>query len=231
MPSVAKLLEEKHLLEQKQAETVEMEMHERNTEVSSDESLISFRSLKHAVMESVGVLEVTIVRSGNLNNTVQCRVVSRDGTATVVEDYGQVDQTIVFGPQATEQKVSVSIVDDDQYEPDEEFYLDLIDASEKSKISTCAKTCTIEIIDDDTPGALSFEYATYTAVESQPYLTGSVLRKNGADGKISVELICVDETAVSGTNYVGDPLVLEFAHHSTEATFSIPLIDTNQGEP
>ena len=63
MPSVAKLLEEKQLLEQTQAETVEVEMHERNTEVSSDESLISFRSLKHAVMESVGVLEVTIVRS------------------------------------------------------------------------------------------------------------------------------------------------------------------------
>lgn len=231
MPSVAKLLEEKHLLEQSPPADADMEMQERNSEISPDESLISFRSLKHAVMESVGVLQVTILRSGNLDDTVHCHVVSRDGTATAVEDYGPVDQKIVFGPQMTEQTVSVSIVDDDQYEPDEEFYLDLIDASEKSKISTNAKTCTIEIIDDDTPGALSFEYATYTAVESQPFLTGSVLRKNGADGKISVELICVDETAVAGTNYVGDPIILTFAHHSTEATFSIPLIDTNQGEP
>ena len=53
------------------------------------------------------------------------------------------------------------------------------------------------------------------------------MRKNGADGEISVELHAVDETAIAGTNYSFDePIVLQFAHHSTEASFSIPLIDT-----
>lgn len=48
-----------------------------------------------------------------------------DGSAKVKEDYIAVDEILTFEPEEREKQVTVKIVDDKKWEPDEEFFLKL----------------------------------------------------------------------------------------------------------
>lgn len=60
-----------------------------------------------------------------MDNTIRVRVESFDGTAKAGSDYVQVNEQLVFGPYAKERELTVKIIDDNQWEPDEEFFLRL----------------------------------------------------------------------------------------------------------
>jgi solute carrier family 8 (sodium/calcium exchanger) len=55
----------------------------------------------------------------------RCRVESIDGSAVVGEDYVALNEVVVFDPNIVERQVTVEIIDDTEYEPDEQFYLKL----------------------------------------------------------------------------------------------------------
>ena len=96
-------------------------------------------------MESIGTFKVLICRHGKLNNTVKVRLVQMkslrkmkfystlsparvetiDGSANEGEDYQAVDEILTFEPMETEKEIGITIVDDNQWEPDEEFFLKL----------------------------------------------------------------------------------------------------------
>ena len=48
-----------------------------------------------------------------------------DGSANEGEDYQAVDEILTFEPMETEKEIGITIVDDNQWEPDEEFFLKL----------------------------------------------------------------------------------------------------------
>ena len=58
-------------------------------------------------------------------NLYYFRVESVDGSAKAGDDYVKVDEILVFEPEETEKLVLVKIVDDTQWEPNEEFFLKL----------------------------------------------------------------------------------------------------------
>ena len=80
---------------------------------------MEFHSASFAVPENVGKFNVTVVRHGRLDNTVRVRVESFDGSAKAGSDYIPVNEQLVFGPYAKEREVTVKIVDDNEWEPDE----------------------------------------------------------------------------------------------------------------
>jgi hypothetical protein len=51
----------------------------------------------------------------------------------------------------------VKIIDDEDWEPDEDFFVELYDADSKVRIDGEDTKCTVTIIDDDKPGVLSFD--------------------------------------------------------------------------
>ena len=53
------------------------------------------------------------------------RYESIDGTATAGEDYVKVDGTLVFQPHEKKKAITVTIIDDDAWEPDETFFVKL----------------------------------------------------------------------------------------------------------
>lgn len=201
---------------------------------AADSVVVGFRTAKLAVLENVGVMEVHVVRDGPLEGALAVHCVTRDGTATAVEDYEPIDKTFEFAPGQAELIVPITIVDDDQYEPDEEFYLEITEVKgNNATISPIMGVTTIEIIDDDKPGNLSFEFAKYSCVESAGFINGCIIRRNGADGIVACELTALDDTAIAGVNYVPppEPIIVEFRHHQTSAAFSIPIIDTSCDDP
>ena len=201
---------------------------------------IIFRTTKYAVLESIGTLRVPLIRTGDPNIPVTVRVRTKDGTATADDnDYEHFDREIVFSEGVNEQIIDVTINDDDKPEDDEEFYIELMDTlvnQSKNDFTSMVgdmNLCTIEIIDDDNPGTLAFEYIEYVTAESKRELTDNIIRRNGAKGVVSCKLALIDDTAVANINYTPIPsnMTIRFENQETHKPFAVKLIDTGALEP
>jgi len=201
----------------------------------SDEakSIIEFHASSAAVMENIGTFRVLVCRHGRLSNTVKVRVETIDGSAVEGEDYQAVDEVLTFAPNETEKEIGITIVDDNQWEPDEEFFLKLsLLAGDDGHECKLGRTSIMEItiLNDDEPGTFQFEKRGHLVKESIGRAQLSVIRQNGADGDVAVKWRTVDKTAISGKDYVGGEGELVFKHGETQRNLEIEIIDDMEQE-
>ena len=87
-------------------------------------------------MESVGTFDVTVVREGgDLNVGLQVDYKTEDGSAIAGPDYIEKTGTLYFGPNVTEQKITLEVLDDDVFEEDEHFYCRISNPRRKDGMS------------------------------------------------------------------------------------------------
>jgi len=201
----------------------------------SDEqkSIIEFHASSAAVLESIGTFKVLVCRHGKLSNTVKVRVETIDGSAVEGEDYQPINQLLTFQPNETEKEIGVTIVDDNQWEPDEEFFLKLtLLKGDESGDLKLGRTSIMEImiLNDDEPGTFQFEKRGHLVKESCGNAMISVIRQNGADGEVDIKWRTVDKTAVNEKDYVGGEGTLSFKHGETQRDIKIPIIDDMEYE-
>merc|ERR1712050_642261 len=114
--------------------------------------------MKYTALENVGTLKLSVVRRGDLCNFVAVGFVTRDGSAKAGQDYIEVEGTIEFNPGESSKTIEVKIVDDQGYEQDEDFFVDLRNIKDTSKAQLGVVNSTqIIIIDDDEPGQIRFQ--------------------------------------------------------------------------
>lgn len=196
-------------------------------------AIIEFHASSAAVMESIGTFKVLICRHGKLNNTVKVRVETIDGSANEGEDYQAVDEILTFEPMETEKEIGITIVDDNQWEPDEEFFLKLsLLSTGQSKDVKLGRTSIMEItiLNDDEPGTFQFEKRGHLVKESCGNAVISVIRQNGADGDVTIKWRTVDKTAISGKDFVGGEGEIDFKHGETQRDLKIQIIDDMECE-
>ena len=87
-----------------------------------------------------------VTLSGSTARTVTVDYATADGSATAGADYGSVSGTLTFAPGESSATVSVDIVDDEMYEPDETFVARL---SSPINAVIAAGEATGTILDDD----------------------------------------------------------------------------------
>ncbi len=138
-------------------------------------------------------------------------------------------------------QIGVSIIDDNQWEPDEEFFvkLSLIPGKDSEEVRL-GRTSIMEITilnDDGTivgnaqpnffssqrsflsePGLLQFEKRGHLVKESCGDADISIARQNGADGLVSVKWRTIDKTAINGKDYKGGEGIVEFNHGEVTET-------------
>ena len=92
-------------------------------------------------------------------------------------------------------------MDDEGWEPDEDFYVQLYD--EKGLQFSGKDTRTkITILDDDKPGQICFkEDKQIKALATESHAEVVILRKNGSDGEVRVdyETVPIDDTTNTAT--------------------------------
>ena len=91
-------------------------------------------------------MEFAVTLSGSTARTVTVDYATADGSATAGADYGSVSGTLTFAPGESSATVSVDIVDDEMYEPDETFVARL---SSPINAVIAAGEATGTILDDD----------------------------------------------------------------------------------
>lgn len=149
-----------------------------------------FHCLHYSVSEGCKSFNLPIHnRSGNAGS-VWVRTVN--DTATAGEDYYPVDKELVFKAGEDKIEVQIGIIDDDDWEPDEDFFVELLDSKTMEALEGADTKCRVTIIDDDKPGELYFESKeTIKVLSNEDVAIIKVLRKNGSDGIVAVDFSTV----------------------------------------
>jgi len=192
-----------------------------------------FRSLAYAVMENAGKVLCYVERTGPIDCAATVLYDTRDATANETMDYGGVKGgKLEFAAGEMEKTISIDIVNDNQWEPDETFFIDLRDPTtpngQPNGINDKFKSTEVTILNDDSAGTLAFAFSDLMVKESEGHLELQVQRKNGCDGDIKIEYKCLDGTALRGEDYGGESGEIVFKHGESQKTISIPIIDSSR---
>ena len=118
---------------------------------------VCFPCLHYSVSEGAGMLRVKIQNKSGNKFSVGVRTV--DAEATSPKDYIAIDQVIDFEGGRfgkKEAEVQIKIIDDENWEPDEDFFVELYDIATGQKLNGEDTRSRITIMDDDRPGMLAF---------------------------------------------------------------------------
>merc|ERR1719510_1684362 len=199
---------------------------------NADKAIVEFSASSAAVLESIGIFKLNILRHGRMDNTVKIKVETIDGSANEGEDYEPLDEILTFEPNETEKEIPLKIIDDNQWEPDEEFFVKLTILQGDEFDIKLGRTSIMEItiLNDDEPGTLQIEKRGYLVKESCGDAEVSVVRQNGADGNISVKWRTIDRTAINGKDYNGGEGEINFRHGETQQLLRIPIVNDMEFE-
>ena len=199
-----------------------------DTEQSLDKPIVEFQTPTLAVLEDAGKFFVTIVRHGPAEAELTLKVDTQDGSAKAGEDYIAVHQLVTMKANAREAKVQLEVLNDDAWEPDEDFYLKLSlpKTTESTKVKLGKnKVMTITTLNDDEPGTFGFNKRGHFVKESCGHALLTVFREDGADGVVHVKWKTVDQTALSGKDFVGEEGVLEFKAGEVQKDIQVQIIN------
>jgi solute carrier family 8 (sodium/calcium exchanger) len=205
---------------------------------------ISFVTNKYVVMENVGTLSVAVELSimGELSELpvpVCVQYFTKDGTATAPSDYLATQGELIFAAGELRKEVNITIIDDEEMEDDEQFYLllaspRLMGESPAKVVARLGdlKQATVCILDDDNPGTLNFEQDVYNVTEDECSKTIDIVvhRKGGCAGKVSCHFFSEDDGAVGGKDFNSLEGVLEFEAGQATATIKCTILPRGRYE-
>ncbi|CAF0903078.1 unnamed protein product [Adineta steineri] len=194
--------------------------------------ILEFASSSYAVLEQEQRVTVEVVRHGDTNSVIQFRLDTIDGTATAGEDYIKLSEEFRMERGQQEKKITIHIIDDNQWEPDETFFVKLsLPEGEENRTKLGSKTVAlVTIINDDDPGYIEFEETINLVKESVGKAELKVARVNGADGKVSVHYRTKDIDAVGTKDYEPADNELVFEHGEISKIISIPIMNDLEAE-
>lgn len=203
-------------------------------------SHVEFVSSCFSVLESVGKARFGMRRYGDpsvpVNVLWKTKSGNKAGCAKAGKDFHMQEGNVEFEPGTMYQEVEVEIIDDDQYEDDQEFYIEITSAvSSHPEISASVgekKEATVVIVDDDLPGLLSFEKEEVHVQEStqKQMMEICVRRRMGASGEISCKVRTEDWSAKAGHDYTKLEEELRFTPGQMEAFAKVEIMPKGRYE-
>jgi len=206
----------------------------------SNVTLIGHASASYSVDENKGKITVKVLRGGNTNSEVSVYYHTTDGQAVAGSDYEFQRGSLTFKKGETEKDITVKLIDDNDFEPDETFYVELCPPKEGKKGTPSEpweflpafgpSICSITILNDDKPGTITFDKAAYSASEASRTVKLKLVRTEGSDGKVQVQVKTSDGSAKAGTDYVQFDQTVEFLDSQCEKEIEIELIEDDAYE-
>ena len=120
--------------------------------------LIGFKCLAYSVTESNGFVEITVVKKTSQQDfTFGIRTI--EDTAKMGSEFEAFNKIIELNGKNTEETVKITIFDNNDWQPDQIFFVELYDPGENGmpRYKGDDTKCKITILDEDFPGQLCFE--------------------------------------------------------------------------
>lgn len=161
--------------------------------------------MHYSLAESGGSVKLTVLKKekfGNEESKFGIRTVedkdkegkdkqSKDrGTAVAGVNYTPMDKEYKFLRGETEQVVEVAILEDKEWTPDLDFFVELYDpdTEKKERFAGADTRAKVTILDDNAPGSLSFQSTNLTVAKGASKVDIVIWRTEGSDGKVSCRL-------------------------------------------
>lgn len=193
-----------------------------------------FKCLHYSVSEASGSIQIHVHNKKGTAGSV--RVQTIDAEAKAGDDYEEVKETLEFKQGETVKFISVKIRDDDNWEPDEDFYCQLYDPNTMQELQGQDTRTRVTIIDDDKPGQICFEQdKVIKAIASDKVAEIVIIRKNGSDGEVKVdyETIQLDKsshTATPDIDYKEAKGTLTFIQGETSKIIEVEILERTDEE-
>lgn len=191
---------------------------------------IQFSSSYLNVLETDGIVNIEVNRTGGLAGAVTVDYASIDGTTTNGQDYLPTSGTLNFAPGQNTAVISVTILADLLEEITELLVLNLFSPTGSSSLGDLT-SLDINIIDVPvTAGVLQFDSASYEVVENDASVGITVIRSGTTTGAVSVDYASSNGSATAGTDYSSVSGTLNFADGQASAPFTVPILDDGDSE-
>jgi len=143
------------------------------------------------------LMTFTVTLSNASYQPVAVNYATADGTAVAGSDYAAASGTVAVNPGQTQATVTVSVIGDLTYEPDEQFVVNLSNAANASLTTT---QVTGTIVNDDGIPALSVSSPSVAEGDAGTvYLVFTVSLANDSTNTINVDYATADGSAVAGS--------------------------------
>lgn len=182
-----------------------------------------------SVAEDGQSLEMLVRRVCGVDGPVSVQVATANGSALAGADYTALSQTVNFADGEFVQTITIPIIDDQTFDGDLDFTVNLSSPTGGATIETVITT-TVTIIDDEQPGRLQFAGGPVTVSETDGTATVTIERIDGDGGEVSV-LVTPTGNATNGEDYNFPVTTVTFANGVTSQDVVIPIVDDALVEP
>jgi len=167
----------------------QLDHDEARKHVKVENDVVGFKCLHYSVTESNGHVAVTILKKAP-DQELLVGVRTRDDTAVSPKDYREINEHVQFGLRDREVKIEIPIVDDEEWNPDLEFWVELFDPLKQEqglddRLPGDDTRCKVTILDEDFPGTIQFGETDVRVRKGATEVEIDIVRVDGNDGTIS----------------------------------------------
>jgi len=185
--------------------------------IDDDVPSLAFTEAGVDVEETDGSVDLTIEIIGEIGDQVTVDVGLGVGTATVDEDFQFTPVQLQFDAVHRARTVTVSILENAEFEPDETIILELSSVSGATIGSQSSVTVTILAQDPPLSPTAAFSSATYSIVESDdPFDVWINVDPPLDEGTATVDVVIIGGTATQDYDYDFYDTTVEFEASQTE---------------
>ncbi|CAH6883331.1 Fras1 [Phodopus roborovskii] len=210
---------------------------------TEDEPTLEFDKMTYRVNESAGFLFAPIERKGDSSSIVSaiCYTVPKSamGSSLYALESGSdfksrgrsAESRVIFGPGVTMSTCDVMVIDDSEYEEEEEFEIALADASDNARIGRLA-VAKVLISGPNDASTVSLGNTAFTISEDAGTVKIPVIR-HGTDLSTFTSVWCATRpsdpaSATPGVDYVPSSRKVEFGPGVTEQYCTLTILDDTQ---
>ncbi|XP_006885356.1 PREDICTED: extracellular matrix protein FRAS1 [Elephantulus edwardii] len=210
---------------------------------TEDEPTLEFDKKTYRVNESAGFLFAPIERKGDASSIVSavCYTVPKSamGSSLYALESGSdfksrgrsAESRVIFGPGVTMSTCDIMLIDDSEYEEEEEFEIVLADASDNARIGRVA-SAKVLISGPNDASTVSLSNTAFTVSEDAGTVKIPVVR-HGTDLSTFTSVWCATRpsdpaSATPGVDYVPSSRKVEFAPGHTEQYCTLTILDDAQ---
>lgn len=183
--------------------------------------------MHYSVTESSGYIEIVVENRSKKEISFWVRTI--DDTAVAPTDYEKIEYQVTMKANETEKIIKIGIVDDEEWEPDKDFFVELCDDRLKRFDGDDVVT-RVTVLDEDNPGQLGFEQKVMKVRKKDQFVYVRVERTEGAAGACSCilrsEVMELVNSAKDHLDFMPIEETLKFGHGETEKLVKLELIPT-----
>ncbi len=185
-----------------------------------------------SVNESSQTVSVNVARTGDLGSTTTVNYATADGTAVGGQDYVPVNGTLTFLPGETTKTVPVTLINDNVYEGNETFSMNLSETGTSGETLRFPTSTVVTIVDNESPPAIQGSPVTVHEPPNGQTLDLQVVvsLRNPSAQTVTFDYATVNGTAQAGTDFLATSGTLTFAPLETTKSIPVTILGDNVSE-